>query len=96
MRGVDRIADFHEQPQDLAGIGPTRTGGVYRHPLGEICVQRFAGHEIHGQIVRPVGSLTAVQDRDDIGMVQRREDLRFPFEAGTLADIGERPLAPSP
>ena len=48
--------------------------------LDALC-QRLAGHQLHDQIARAAGLFQPV-DRGDVGMIQRRQHLRFALKTG--------------
>ena len=55
-------------------------------PFADALGQRLAGNQFHDQVMHAAGLFEAV-DRGDVGMIQRRQHVRFALKAGQAFGI---------
>jgi len=86
--GVHGIADFEEHAQQLAGIV-----GVFLLATEHVLPQIHARDVVHDDIAAAISGAAGIDDRDDVGVIQRGQDVHFAIKARELAIIGEGSIA---
>src|SRR5262245_23068138 len=77
VRCFERLRDLLRDRQRLIELDRTAAGALR---------QVLALDQLHHKRLHPRRSFEAI-DRRDVGMIQRRERLRFPLEAGEALDV---------
>ncbi len=76
--GIEGVGHGLEQPQRLIG-----GHGAVVQPIRQAALTRQAHHE-----VAPPVRLAGVEHRDDVGVIERREGVAFPFEPQAERRVG--------